>query len=69
MIAYLWAEIWTQDLPNMKQECQPFNHDVLCPKVLKIIECMKVWHTGHCGIKSKKQSHNTPMKAQGGEDV
>jgi len=30
IIASLRAEIWTQDLPNTKQECQTFDHDVLC---------------------------------------
>jgi hypothetical protein len=24
----LWAEIWTRDLPNMKQECYPLNSRV-----------------------------------------
>jgi hypothetical protein len=26
-IADLRAKIWTQDLPNTKQECQPLDHD------------------------------------------
>jgi hypothetical protein len=26
--AGLWAEIWTQDLSNMNQECKPLNHDI-----------------------------------------
>jgi hypothetical protein len=27
-IADLWADIWTQDLPYMKQECYPLDHDI-----------------------------------------
>jgi hypothetical protein len=50
-IAGLWAEIWTRELPNTKQECQPIDRKRILNRMLRFygVYHVRCTHSDICG--------------------